>query len=1174
MHIKEIVIDGFKSYAQRTTVGPFDSQFNAITGLNGSGKSNILDSICFVLGISNLANVRANNYNELVYKNGQAGVTKATVSVVFDNSNKSQSPVGYGNEREIIVSRQIVVNGKHKYTINGINATNQKVADFFRSVQLNVNNPHFLIMQGRVTKVLNMKPPEILAMIEEASGTRMYEAKREVALKTIEKKEEKLREIGSLLQEEILPKLNELKKEKASYLQYQQIGRDIEKLTRLEVAYQYHTANQKVASNQAQIEKQQLAIEKIHDAIRESMEKVEQLTAEAKELEAQQNLEKKSALKDLETAWNDRRNEEAKAVSAFEHSAGQEKDIQKKLKDLTKNLSSEESNLEKNVQQLEKLMSNFRNFESDKEAAEKEVEAAQRLLQSAHSGMYATESGSAATLHEQLNEAKAGKSKAESDLEVMEKKFKSVSSELSTKERELKNLRKSGGEDEKRSQMLQNEVAKIEGKLGKIGYNKERETTLRDNIRQLQSESNQLLREIDSLKRKEWRLNFDYHNPLPNFSHESVKGVLAKLFEVPKNEHQLAIEVAAGGKLFNVVVDSDQTAEILLKHGQLRNRVTFIPLNKISGRVCSDHVVKRAKVIAGKENAHHALHLVKFDPKLRSAMEFALGNNLVCNDLDIAKDVCYDSQVRTPVVTTGGDSYNPDGLLRGGSRQNKESVIAVAASLKAAEMQYLQVKAGLDEAQNEFASLTAKCQEYENLNRIYEAKSMELKTLRLRLQQSGSGILGQEVEDLKKEKSQLSGNLEKVRKELNSNSSKLVELEAKIKDEDNVKQVEIKKANERQKAALAKLNKVVSDHDKLSSSVEELKSDIEVSKKEISNIQKEQMTKTAELQEIKLKTESAKEVLADVKEKCADAKAKLDEKKQALKSSSEQINKKYKEMQDLTNQNTASKLEIQQLEYKLESIEKTGRDANRKIELLKEKHNWVAREAPHFGTPGTSYDFSSYDMNKIASELINMRKEKESLGRKVNMQAMSMLDDAEKRFEDLKKKKNTVLKDKVKLERTMEELDTQKRQALKTAINKVNQDFGIIFKTLLDYAFAELKPPAGKTELEGLEVRCRFGNVWKESLTELSGGQRSLVAISLILAMLKFNPAPLYILDEIDAALDLSHTQNIGRLIATSFQNSQFIVVSLKDGLFNNANVLFRTSFVEGVSSVSRQAKR
>lgn len=97
-----------------------------------------------------------------------------------------------------------------------------------------------------------------------------------------------------------------------------------------------------------------------------------------------------------------------------------------------------------------------------------------------------------------------------------------------------------------------------------------------------------------------------------------------------------------------------------------------------------------------------------------------------------------------------------------------------------------------------------------------------------------------------------------------------------------------------------------------------------------------------------------------------------------------------------------------------------------------------------------------------------------------------------------------------------------------------------------------------------------FGNIWKQSLSELSGGQRSLIALSLILSLLLYKPAPMYILDEVDAALDLSHTQNIGNMLKTHFSQSQFIVVSLKEGMFNNANVIFRTKFVDGVSTVSK----
>ena len=115
-----------------------------------------------------------------------------------------------------------------------------------------------------------------------------------------------------------------------------------------------------------------------------------------------------------------------------------------------------------------------------------------------------------------------------------------------------------------------------------------------------------------------------------------------------------------------------------------------------------------------------------------------------------------------------------------------------------------------------------------------------------------------------------------------------------------------------------------------------------------------------------------------------------------------------------------------------------------------------------------------------------------------------------------------------------------------------------------------MQPPEGKDVLDGLEVKVAFGDNWKESLSELSGGQRSLVALSLILSLLLFKPAPLYILDEVDAALDLSHTQNIGQMLKSHFKSSQFIVVSLKDSMFNNANVLFRTKFVDGMSTVGR----
>jgi len=170
----------------------------------------------------------------------------------------------------------------------------------------------------------------------------------------------------------------------------------------------------------------------------------------------------------------------------------------------------------------------------------------------------------------------------------------------------------------------------------------------------------------------------------------------------------------------------------------------------------------------------------------------------------------------------------------------------------------------------------------------------------------------------------------------------------------------------------------------------------------------------------------------------------------------------------------------------------------------------------------------------------------------------------------LQKKLDTILKDKQKITEILKELEVKKRHHLQQAADRVNTEFGKIFNSVLPGAQACLRKINPEDITAGLEIRVAFNGLWKDSLDELSGGQRSLVALSLVLAMLLFNPVPLYILDEVDAALDLSHTQNIGKMLKQHFKQSQFIVVSLKDGMFSNANVLFRTKFVDGSSAVTR----
>ena len=247
MHIIEIIIDGFKSYSTKTTISEFDRHFNAITGLNGSGKSNILDAICFVLGISTLSHVRASNLQELVYKYGNAGINKASVTIIFDNSDKRYSPIGCEDYDQIIISRSIY-QGKSKYYLNGYSVTQDNIKNLFQSVQLNISNPHFLIMQGKVTQVVNMKPLEILGLLEEAAGTSIYEIKKESALKTIKKKENKLDEINKILAEEITPQLEKLIKDKQNYLTWKSRENEIARICKILAAMDYWSFEKTIES--------------------------------------------------------------------------------------------------------------------------------------------------------------------------------------------------------------------------------------------------------------------------------------------------------------------------------------------------------------------------------------------------------------------------------------------------------------------------------------------------------------------------------------------------------------------------------------------------------------------------------------------------------------------------------------------------------------------------------------------------------------------------------------------------------------------------------------------------------------------------------------------------------------------------------------------------------------
>ncbi|KAJ7300253.1 hypothetical protein O6H91_Y027600 [Diphasiastrum complanatum] len=1172
MFIKEICLEGFKSYAQRTVVPNLDPYFNAITGLNGSGKSNILDSICFVLGITKLEQVRASNLQELVYKQGQAGITKATVSVVFDNSDRNRSPIGYEDINEITVTRQIVVGGRNKYLINGHVAQPQRVQNLFHSVQLNVNNPHFLIMQGRITKVLNMKPPEILSMLEEAAGTRMYETKKEAALKTLEKKQTKVDEIDKMLEQEILPALEKLRKERAQYMQWANANAELERLNRFCIAFEFSEAERvknAAVGEMEQFKSKLVELENYRQQLElEIAEKETSITKLTEEKEKQMGNE----VTELSEKVDKLSNALVKETSGFTHhkeSLNAEKlavkQLVKAMKDLDDSVTEKEASVEKAEKEASELREKVDNLGKSLEDLEKEYE-----------GVQAGKSGGndAKSLAERLIDEKAEVGKAAAEAKQVKNKIQYLEKELPVKIKQLESKQQEAISFQKELQSRRAEVDRIKMAIENLAFDENHLQNL-EQIRKGQIDALQALKsEVSDITGQLGGAQFTFTDPVKNFDRTKVKGIVARLIYVKDTSAVTALEVAAGGKIYNVIVDSEQTGKLLIEKGGLRRRVTIIPLNKIQSHTIPVRIQETAQKLVGPENAKPALSLVGYDEELKVAMEFVFGGAFVCKSLETAKEVAFHKDIHTASVTLDGDIFEPRGLLTGGSRRGGGELLRKLHALSIAESNLKIQEAKLSEVEKEIASLLPVQKKFSHLMSQLELKSYDLSLFENRVEQSEHHKLTEVVCGLEAELEAEKLNGISKEESYQAHIKAVADLEQAINEHGREREERLKALDRKIKSLKQQMSAATKDLKKHEGAKEKLAMEKEASVNERVLLEGQISSSQAQVEKLEDEVQLFASKVEAIKEEHSKAQDELRKSRARLKECDGQINALMKNQNNLQHKLTDCNVDAKKLSNEIKRMETDHHMCAETVDKLLKKHEWIATEKQLFGKPGTEYDFSHQDLRKARQDLESKRAEQNNVEKRINKKVMTMFEKAEDEYKDLLAKKSIIENDKSKIQKVIKELDEKKKEALKVTWQHVNKDFGSIFSTLLPGTMAKLDPPEGCDFLDGLEVRVAFGSVWKQSLSELSGGQRSLIALSLILALLLFKPAPLYILDEVDAALDLSHTQNIGRMIKAHFPHSQFIVVSLKEGMFNNANVIFRTKFVDGVSTVTRTVPR
>lgn len=1170
MYLSEIIIDGFKSYAHRTVIDGFDTSFNAITGPNGSGKSNILDAICFVLGITNMTTVRAQNLQDLIYKRGQAGVTKASVTVVFDNSDSKKSPIGFEDHRQITVTRQIIMGGMSKYLINGHRAQQQTVQNLFHSVQLNINNPNFLIMQGRITKVLNMKSIEILSMIEEAAGTRMFEERKDKAIRTITKKDRKVEEINALLAEEIEPKLEKLRQEKKAFLEYQQIQSDVERFTKLVVAYDYLKSSDKLMQLKIDLESKNNRENDLESSIKATKSEIVCIEENIKKLkeEKEVQLRKGGDFQKLENDFKNCSHEVVRLNALIELKEGsliEEKSKLIKLEETKEELYESLKEKKKDFCLIEKL---YNELKTEYDFKNDEMNKKEELLQTLSTGIAARE-GQTNNYTDQLQEAR-------NNLNRVITEEKQTILKMDHFQKRIVEIGPKAKKAEKENQVLLNELEKmkqelkiIEEKISVLGF----QDNINDNLYQEKSNYETKIRDLtiqyENFKRKVANIDFTYSDPCPGFDHLKVLGFVAQLFTLDEKNYNasMALEICAGGRLYNVVVENEIVATQLLQNGRLKKRVTIIPLSKISpAKIPTEKINMARKQAPGKVNL--ALDLINYKENVKAAMEYVFGSAVICENSEIAKRITFDPSLSLKSITLNGDIYDPSGTLSGGSSASSSGVLLQLQKLN-------EVKNQLDFYNNKLSEINIFLEKNkENLEKVasfkknYDLKLHEIKLTEKQIASNSASKIINEVKELESNIESCKNTIVELKLKQEQYKKDIKEIEKdmeEFKNNKDSKLLQLKKTVEKLKVIVEKQSEDVKlkykEYQSLKLEKEQLEGDLIAIQKQLDEHVALISSQTSEIDNFKSEQKKVKDNYEKLQKALENERAKLTG-----------YDKEFKLLENAMKTKTSyiseANLELQSLCHEINRLSKDKESTLQLLNHMEAENDWILDEKENFGKPNTIFDFSNHDIKKCRASLNSLSERFQTLKKKINPKVINMIDGVEKKENALKTMVKTIHKDKRKIEDTIRSLEDYKMEALQKTWKKVDSDFGKIFSDLLPGSFAKLVPPEKKTIADGLEIKVCLGKVWKDSLAELSGGQRSLVALSLIMSLLQFKPAPMYILDEVDAALDLSHTQNIGHLIKTKFKGAQFIVVSLKDGMFSNANRIFTTKFVHGYGSV------
>lgn len=1176
MYLKRLELHGFKSFADKTTL-EFMPGITVVIGPNGSGKSNISDSIRWVLGEQSMKSLRGAKSEDIIFAGTQnrKSLGFAEASIVIDNSD-NKLPIEYN---EVIVTRRIYRSGESGYFINKAPCRLKDVQELFMDTGIGKDG-YSIIGQGKIDEILSNKSEERRNIFEEAAGIVKYRVRKQESEKKLEQTKINLLRITDILHE-IESTIEPLKAQSDKARKFLDLR---EELKDIEIGLFLHN-------------------------IDTYKEKIKEIVADIDTISAQTSMEEEK-LEDKKLQKDNLKLELENIIQEIENMQNSGFEISNKIEKINSDINVTKQKNESNLDTIERYEKEIE--ELKEKIKELEEEKNQKISKK--------------------NNLFADKEKFEKELEIKEAELKELTGKLSSKEIEIEEKKKKLNDNidakyeinskintqninyenlEKREKTLKEEqrvcISELDAeRLVKEDISKtfvEIEANRNKIIKELEEfsiqkqESTNKIREYDNLinktgmelRIKESRLKFlvETEKEKEGYS-KSIKAilsacekdsnlksgmhdVLANIISVPK-EYQTAIEMSLGQAMQNIVTDTENTAKKLVEYLRTNNlgRASFLPITSVKGKKLEKINTKNIPGVIGI-----ASDLVKNDKTYDGIILNLLGRTVIVEDMDSAILLSKQNSYSFRIVTLKGDIINPSGAITGGSVMTKTvNILGRKKEIEELEQELKSMNERLEKIEKEKSEYVAsienilkKSDEMEKTKQeaeiVYATEKQKLASVEANVLKLENRLakIKEEIINIDKEKENNRTQKTNLEEQIKNLENEIIELNSIIEafaeqNKDNQKYIDDLNFD------ITNLKISVSSFSESEASIDEIvervNQDINNSSVSIKNKEKiceelkqENNENNEKIKNLLIEIEKSKQEVSSSLEKIEELKSTRISKNEIMQKLEEEINNNLKLLDDLKDQINKIEIKKSKLEIELEQV----------VNRMWEEYEITPNTAENYQKP--------QNVQEVQKKVNELRNQIKALG-SINIDSIEEYKQTKERFDFMTEQKTDLEESSDKLKKIIAEMTEVMKEQFAEQFKVINKNFGVIFAELFGGGKANLKLADENNILEcGIDIEAQPPGKKLQNMMLLSGGEKALTAIALLFAILKINPAPFCVLDEIEAALDDVNVYRFAEYLKKFTKEIQFLVITHRKGTMEAADTVYGITMEEnGISKL------